>query len=172
MNRLLFWVILERYWFFWTVFPNAGRATRESAHQNRRSEHGAQTWLDTTAQSQRPSDTCTMDLSDRLPIWPPPRNPSTFLAQQWCSAAKGAWVRVECLPPWIPLTQPKEINSNALSWRQKKWTNSTGTYISLKWRKWRRLSKLWEVFNLWYKCLWFGVSLGWLLIREVRAKSV
>ena len=93
--------VLGSFWkgaVFWTAFPNAGRATGESAHQHRRSERGAQTWLDTTAQSQRPSDTCTMDLSDRLPIWPPPRNPSTFLAQQWCSAAKGAWVRVECLP--------------------------------------------------------------------------
>lgn len=74
------------------------RATGQSAHQHRRSEHSAQTWLDTTAQSQRPSDTRTMDLSDRLPIWPPPRIPSTFLAQRRCSAAKGAWVRVECLP--------------------------------------------------------------------------
>lgn len=45
-------------------------------------------------------------------------------------------------------------------------------YISLKQRKWRSLSKLWEVFNLWYKCLLFGVSSGWLLISEVWAKSV
>ena len=43
-----------------------------------------------------------MDLSDRLPIWLPPRNPSTFLAPLRCSAAKGAWVRVERLPLETP----------------------------------------------------------------------
>lgn len=123
------------------------RATGQSAHQHRRSQHSAQTWLDTTAQSQRPSDTGTMDLSDRLPIWPPPRNPNTFLAPQRFSAAKGAWVRVECLPLKHP-TPPQEINGNPLSWRQRKSSQIAVGYISLKLREWRTCPKLWEVFNL------------------------
>lgn len=77
-----------------------------------------------------------MDLSDRLPIWPPPRNPSTFLAPQWCSAAKGAWVRVECLPLKPPIP-PQEINGNPLSWRQRKSCQTVVGYISLKPKEWR-----------------------------------
>lgn len=109
------------------------RATEQSAHQHRRSENSAQTWLDTTAQSQRPSDTRTMDLSDRLPIWPPPRNPSTFLAQQRCSAAKGAWVRVECLPldpPPHTQTTTRDQQQPTLMKTEKKWPNSSGIYIT------------------------------------------
>lgn len=167
---------IAAFWSFWkgavlgSIPKLWERPIGQSAHQHRRSEHSAQTWLDTTAQSQRPSDTRTMDLSDRLPIWPPPRNPSTFLAQQRCSAAKGAWVRVECLP-LKPPTPPQEINSNPLSWRRRKSGQTVVGYISLKLREWRSLSKLWEVFNLWFNCLLFGISSGWLLITEVSAKS-
>lgn len=105
-------------------------ANGQSAYQHRQSEHSAQTWLDTTAQSQKPSDTRTMDLSDRLPIWPPPRNSSTFLAPQRCAAAKGAWVRVECLPlKPPPSTSLQEINGNPLSWAKKKSGQTVVGYI-------------------------------------------
>ncbi len=54
-----------------------------------------------------------------------------------------------------PPTHHKRSTVTQLSWRRRKCGQTVVGYISLKPREWRSLSKLWEVFNLWYNCLLF-----------------
>lgn len=95
-----------------------------------------------------------------------PGNPSTFLAQRWCSAAKGGLGKggVPCLKPlhlppsWLHPIPAHPKGSTETNFVQKKVGQTVVGYISLHHRKWRNLSKLWGSFTLTYNCLSFGLS--------------